>query len=67
MNKRDRAIIDDLERFRCMSRDDIAGHNSDNVSKAITAANRHRATPLSLGKIEDQRTFFQPFVFTSRR
>nr|WP_259549365.1 replication-relaxation family protein [Heyndrickxia oleronia] len=62
MNKRDRAIIDDLERFRCMSRDDIADIHFRNVSNSITAANRTLLRLYRLGKI-DRSTDFQPFVY----
>ncbi|WP_342540965.1 hypothetical protein MHI39_07220 [Heyndrickxia sp. FSL K6-6286] len=62
MNKRDRAIIDDLERFRCMSRDDIADIHFRNVSNSITAANRTLLRLYRLGKI-DRSTEFQPFVY----
>lgn len=62
MNKRDRAIIDDLERFRCMSRDDIADIHFRNVSNSITAANRTLLRLYRLGLI-DRSTEFQPFVY----
>ncbi len=62
MNKRDRAIIDDLERFRCMSRDDIAEIHFRNVSNSITAANRTLLRLYRLNLI-DRSIEFQPFVY----
>ncbi len=62
MNARDRAIIADLERFRCMSRDDIAAIHFANVSNAVTAANRTMLRLYRQGLV-DRSTEFQPFVY----
>ncbi|WP_424766282.1 replication-relaxation family protein [Paenibacillus sp. sgz302251] len=40
MNARDVAIVKDLERFRCLSRDDIAELHFTNVKNAINEANK---------------------------
>lgn len=39
MNERDKAIIADLERFRCLTRDDVAELHFSNVKNPITQAN----------------------------
>ncbi|RBW69477.1 replication-relaxation family protein [Bacillus taeanensis] len=39
MRKRDKAILDDLQRFRVMSRDDIAAIHFTNVKNPVTACN----------------------------
>ena len=62
MNARDRAIISDLERFRCMSRDDIAAIHFANVSNAVTAANRTMLRLYRQGLV-DRSAEFQPFVY----
>lgn len=40
MNARDKAIISDLERFRCLTRDDIADLHFPNVKNAINETNK---------------------------
>jgi hypothetical protein len=40
MKKRDKSILDDLNRFRCMSRDDIISIHFNNVRDKITVCNR---------------------------
>lgn len=40
MNNRDAAIIKDLEKFRCLSRDDIAELHFSNVKNAVNEANK---------------------------
>lgn len=40
MNSRDKAIVADLKRFRCMTRDDIAAIHFNGVKHAITHTNR---------------------------
>ncbi len=62
MNARDRAIIADLERFRCMSRDDIAAIHFANVNNAITTANRTLLRLYRQKKISRSEKY-QPFVY----
>jgi len=40
LNARDKAIISDLERFRCLTRDDIADLHFPNVKNAINETNK---------------------------
>lgn len=40
MNQRDKAIVENLERFRCLTRDDIAELHFDNVKNPINEANK---------------------------
>ena len=39
MKNRDKAIIKDLQRFRCMSRDDIIDLHFQGLKKAVTCCN----------------------------
>ncbi|MBO2943607.1 replication-relaxation family protein [Paenibacillus sp. F411] len=39
MNARDKAIVADLERFRCLTRDDVAELHFSNVKNPVTQAN----------------------------
>ena len=39
MNARDKAIVKDLERFRCLTRDDVAELHFSNVKNPVTQAN----------------------------
>ncbi|UYX53369.1 replication-relaxation family protein [Bacillus thuringiensis] len=39
MNNRDKAILNDLKRFRCMSRDDIIDLHFKDLKKAVTCCN----------------------------
>jgi hypothetical protein len=62
MRARDKAIIDDLARFRVMSRDQIAELHFNNVKNPITAAN---ATLLRLyrQKLINRFTNCQPYLY----
>lgn len=62
LSKRDRAIIDDLKRFRCLSRDDIACIHFPAVKDPMRAAN---STLLRLYRQEliQRSTNFEPFVY----
>lgn len=62
LSKRDRAIIDDLTRFRCLSRDDIAAIHFPSVKDPIKAAN---STLLRLYRqgLVDRSANYEPFVY----
>jgi hypothetical protein len=62
MNKRDMAIIKDLERFRVMSRDDIAAIHFGKLKNPITSANMVLKRLARDGQIEVSKSF-SPFVY----
>ncbi|GGH85117.1 hypothetical protein JOD43_003918 [Pullulanibacillus pueri] len=64
MRKRDKAIIADLERFRVMSRDQIASIHFGNLSKPATSANLVLKRLRDRGYI-DAITTEQPYLYKS--
>jgi len=62
MNKRDMAIIKDLERFRVMSRDDIAAIHFGKLKNPITSANMVLKRLSRDGKIEVSKSF-SPYAY----
>ncbi|MFB1098192.1 hypothetical protein [Terribacillus sp. JSM ZJ617] len=62
MNKRDMAIIKDLERFRVMGRDDIAAIHFGKLKNPITSANMVLKRLARDGQIEVSK-FFSPFAY----
>ncbi|MGN4725318.1 replication-relaxation family protein [Bacillus cereus group sp. MYBK15-3] len=62
MNKRDKAIVNDLYRFRMLSRDQIIGLHFSHLKKPVSTCN------LVLKRLQDRRYIkafknFQPFVY----
>ncbi|EOO22717.1 replication-relaxation family protein [Bacillus cereus] len=62
MNKRDKAIVNDLYRFRMLSRDQIIGLHFSHLKKPVNTCN------LVLKRLQDRRYIkafknFQPFVY----
>ena len=64
LTARDKAIIDDLNRFRCMSRDDIAAIHFKGLKNPKYAANNILLRLLREGHI-DRSTAFVPYVYFS--
>jgi hypothetical protein len=62
LSKRDKAIIADLERFRCMDRDSIAELHFSNVKNPIQAANTVLVRLYRLG-LCDRSDRYSPFVY----
>lgn len=62
LSARDRAIISDLERFRCLSRDDVCHIHFRDVKHPVKAAN---STLLRLFRqnIIDRSNAYEPFVY----
>lgn len=59
---RDKAILDDLTRFRCMSRDDLIDVHFNNVKDKITICNRVMKRLRRDGQIEVN-TSIQPYLY----
>lgn len=64
MNARDKAIVSDLVRFRCLSRDDIAELHFSNIKNPITQANMvlkrlRRMTSLPAPRIAGSTSIFR--------
>lgn len=64
MRKRDRAIIDDLARFRCMTRDDIIELHFGGLKNAVTCCNTVMKRLRRDGHIEAN-TSQQPYIYFS--
>lgn len=62
LSKRDKAILADLERFRCMDRDSIAELHFSNVKNSIQAANTVLVRLYRLG-LCDRSDRYSPFVY----
>src|SRR5699024_10848265 len=62
MSKRDKQIIADLERFRCMSRDDIIDLYFSHLKNPITNANTVLKRLVRDEQIEVSRSF-SPYVY----
>lgn len=62
MRKRDKAIIDNLNRFRVMSRDDICDIHFSNVKNSVNSANTVLKRLHRDGHVKRSETF-QPFVY----
>lgn len=62
LTERDKAIIKDLNRFRCMSRDDIAELHFSNVKNPERAANNVLLRLLRDGQIQRSQAFI-PYVY----
>lgn len=62
LNKRDKAIIADLNRFRCMSRDDIAELHFSNVKNPKDSTNHVLLRLLRDGYIQRSKSFV-PYVY----
>lgn len=62
MNKRDLAILNDLQRFRCLTRNDIIDLHFSNLKQPVTGCNTVLKRLRRDGYIEVS-TNFQPFVY----
>lgn len=62
MRKRDLAILKDLERFRCMTRDDIISLHFAGLKNPVTCANTVLKRLRRDGRIEVN-TDFQPYIY----
>lgn len=62
MRKRDLAILKDLERFRCMTRDDIINLHFAGLKNPVTCANTVLKRLRRDGHIEVN-TDFQPYIY----
>lgn len=62
MRDRDKAILKDLERFRCLSRDEIAELHFQNIKKPITSTNEVMRRLRDRGKVEVI-TSHAPYVY----
>lgn len=62
MKDRDKAILKDLERFRCLSRDDIAKLHFSHIKKPVTSTNEVMRRLRDRGKVEVI-TSHTPYVY----
>ncbi|MDC0763471.1 hypothetical protein POF51_22355 [Brevibacillus sp. AG] len=62
MQKRDKSILKDLERFRCLSRDDIIKLHFGGIKDAVNAANRVLRRLRDRGEV-DVITSHSPYVY----
>ncbi|UED72098.1 hypothetical protein [Brevibacillus sp. HD3.3A] len=65
MRERDRAILKDLERFRCLSRDDVVKLHFSSVKDGVGAANRVLRRLRDRGEVEVI-TSHAPFVYAAK-